>query len=363
MAHLPVHEVTLETLSTRRLNRALLARQHLLARTERPMNDVIEEIGGLQTQYAPSGYIALWTRLERFAKRDLTEAMERREVLHGTLMRVTIHSVTARDYWPIVAGIRRSRQKWIRRVSKGQWPDLDFERVADDLREVLADGPMRARDVTRAMTERGHPPQAVGWSSLWVDLVRIPPSGTWERRANDLYEISERWLPPDSSPTPMPDEIDGVRLLVRRYLGGFGPARLADISDWAGIPVRLVRDALEGMQLRRFRDEQDRELIDAPNAPLPAEDTPAPVRFLPVWDPTLLVNCRRTQILPEELRPRVFNVRTPQSVNTFLVDGAVAGAWRHDAGRIVTESFVDLPTHVQREVDDEAERLALLYTA
>jgi hypothetical protein len=99
-----------------------------------------------------------------------------------------------------------------------------------------------------------------------------------------------------------------------------------------------------------------------PDAPLPAEDTPAPVRFLPVWDPTLLVNCRRTQILPEELRPRVFNVRTPQSVNTFLVDGAVAGAWRHDAGRIVTESFVDLPTHVQREVDNEAERLALLYT-
>jgi hypothetical protein len=321
------------------------------------MSDVIDDIGGLQTQYAPSGYIALWSRVAGFAKRHLTEAMERHEVLHGTLMRVTIHSVTASDYWPMVAGIRRSRQKWVLLVTTRQRGDLNLARAGEELRAVLADGPLRSREVTRAMLERGYPPQAVGWGSLWVDVVRIPPSGTWERRANDLLELSDRWLPPDSAPAPIPSEIEGVQLLVRRYLGGFGPARVADIADWAGTPSRLVSSAIEGMELPRFSDETGRELIDLPDEPLPDEATPAPVRFLPVWDPTLLVNCRRTQILPEALRPLVFNVRTPHSVNTFLVDGQVAGTWRHESDRVVTESFVELPKDVQREVDEEAERL------
>ena len=84
--------------------------------------------------------------------------------------------------------------------------------------------------------------------------------------------------------------------------------------------------------MRRFLDEQGKELVDLPRAPLPDPDTPAPVRFLPVWDATLLVHARRTQILPEEHRSRVFNVKTPQSVHTFLVDGQVAGTWRHERG-------------------------------
>jgi hypothetical protein len=351
----------LETLSTRRLNRAVLARQHLLERSTKPLTEVIHEIAGLQTQYAPSGYLALWSRIADFERESLTRSMEKREVIHGTLMRVTLHSVTARDYWPIVAGIRRSRQDWMLRVTQDMRGSFDVEEIARALREVLEPGPMRARDVSAAMTGRGFPTQAVGWASLYVDIVRIPPSGTWERRANDLYELAERWLPPDSTPGGMPDEIDGVRLLVQRYLGAFGPARPADLAGWAGISLQLVKQALDGIELRRFRDEQRRALIDLPDAPLPTEETPAPVRFLPVWDPTLLVHCRRALILPEGYRSLVFNTRTPHSVNTFLVDGQVAGTWRHEEGRIVTKSFQPLPARVQREVDDEGERLSKLY--
>jgi hypothetical protein len=45
------------------------------------------------------------------------------------------------------------------------------------------------------------------------------------------------------------------------------------------------------------------------------------------------------QVLPEELRPRVFSTRTPQSVPTFLVDGRVAGTWRYARGRVKVEPF------------------------
>ncbi len=169
----------------------------------------------------------------------------------------------------------------------------------------------------------------LGLSGLALDLVRVPPSGTWERRRADLYALAEDWVGPvDSKPA------EGAEHLVRRYLQGFGPARATEIADWAGVNVKTIRPALERLSLRRFQDEQGKELVDLPRAPLPDPDTPAPVRFLPVWDATLLVHARRTQILPEEYRPRVFNVKTPQSVNAFLVDGQVAGTWRHEKGRV-----------------------------
>jgi hypothetical protein len=82
------------------------------------------------------------------------------------------------------------------------------------------------------------------------------------------------------------------------------------------------------------------------------------VRFLPTWDASLLVHARRTQILPEAYRSRVFHVKTPHSVATFLVDGQAAGTWRHQDGRgVVVEPFDALPAGDRREVRQEAERL------
>jgi hypothetical protein len=100
---------------------------------------------------------------------------------------------------------------------------------------------------------------------------------------------------------------------------------------------------IDRLPLRRFRDEKGRELLDVQRAPLPDPKTPAPVRFLSTWDATLLVHARRTQILPEPYRPLVFNTKTPHSVPTFLVDGAVAGTWRYERGRVETKPFEPLP--------------------
>jgi hypothetical protein len=191
---------------------------------------------------------------------------------------------------------------------------------------------------------------------MWLDLVRVPPSGTWERRRADIYAAAEDWLgPPDVSPE------DGMELLVRRYLAGFGPATRNEIADWAGLPVGALAPALDRLRLRRFRAEDGAELLDLPRAPLPDPETPAPVRFLPTWDATLLVHARRTGILPEEHRPRVFSTKTPQSVPTFLVDGEVAGTWRHDRGRVRLEPFGRLDRATRAELDEEAERLAAFH--
>jgi hypothetical protein len=348
--------VSQRTLSARELNRALLARQLLLERSTLPLTRALEQVAGLQTQYAPSAYIGLWARLRDFRREELTEALEARRAVQATLMRSTIHVVSAEDFWLLVAGIRDERRAWIGRVQAAQLEGMDMDAVARRVRALLAERPRRHTEMLELLATDGYPRAAWGAAGHWIDLVRVPPSGTWERRRADLYGLADEWL----GPTDV-SAADGMEHLVRRYLGGFGPAPLTDAANWAGLPVAALRPAVDRLQLRRFRDEQGGELLDLPGAPLPDPDTPAPVRFLPTWDATLLVHARRSLILPERYRPRVFNTRTPHSVPTFLVDGAVAGTWRHDQGRIRLEPFERLAPVVRRELDDEAERLAAFH--
>ena len=143
-------------------------------------------------------------------------------------------------------------------------------------------------------------------------------------------------------------EADALEHLVRRYLAGFGPASLGDLGSWAGLPLTTLRPVLERVGTRRFRDEQGGELFDLPDAPLPEEGTPAPPRFLSTWDANLLVHARRTQVLPERHRGRIFHIRAPNSFPTFLVDGAVAGTWRHEEGRVRLEPFEPLGAATRR---------------
>jgi hypothetical protein len=346
--------VTAERILTEReLNRALLARQLLLQRGRGSLPKALERIGGIQAQYAPSMYVGLWTRLDGFQRRKLDRALERRAVVQGTLLRSTIHLVCPGDWWRWAKAIRdHRRESWLK-----YHRDLSARELATAARKVrsrLTEGPATRAELQELI---GKGSAGVNGISLWLDLVRIPPSGTWERRRADLYALAEEWLGPD----PGADQDDATADLVRSYLRGFGPAAPAEIADWAGLAPKRVAATLEQMNLRRFRDRDGKELVDLPRAPLPDPDTPAPVRFLPVWDATLLAHARRTQILPEEHRSRVFNVRTPQSTNTFLVDGQVAGTWRYEKGKVVTEPFARLDAATRRALEDEAERLAELH--
>jgi hypothetical protein len=341
--------MVVRTLTERELNRALLARQLLLARAELPITQAIERIGGLQTQYAPSGYIGLWSRLLGFEREDLTAALERRRVIQGTLMRATIHMVSARDYPLMAAGVRESRRTWWLQASRHQGRASVFDSAARRVHAILAEGPRRRTDIATQLRL-----DSVTWNGvgLWLDLVRVPPSGTWDQRRADLYGLAEGRIGPQQV-----DKEDGLDLLVRRYLGAFGPASRKDIANWAGVSLPEVERALDRTKTRRFRDERGTELWDLPRGPLPDPATPAPVRFLPTWDAALLVHARRTQILPEAHRPKVFHTKTPHSIGTFLVDGQVAGTWKHDGGSVRPTPFEPLPRPIQRELRDEAERL------
>jgi hypothetical protein len=343
------------TLGQRELNRALLARQLLLERSSAALPRVLERMGGLQAQYAPSMYIGLAARMEGLEREQLDRALERRSAVQGTLLRATIHLVSRADYWPVALAVRRPRREaWLRARSRRGYSASQMSGAARKLRARLGEGAMSRKEIEELL---GSDSVVTNGVNMWLDLVRVPPSGTWERRRADLYAAADHWV----GPPPGLDEAEAIELLVSRHLGGFGPAPVEDIAGWAGVHPKRLGPAIDSMKLRTLRGEAGGELIDLPRAPLPAADTPAPPRFLPTWDATLLVHARRTGILPEEHRPKVFNTRTPQSVPTFLVDGRVAGTWTYAKGKVKLDPFGRLDSATRRALREESERLVELH--
>lgn len=341
-------------MTERQLNRALLARQHLLERVDRPIQDVLVAMAGLQAQYAPSMYIGLWTRVAGFQRADLTRRLEDRSVVQGTLLRVTIHLVAAGEWWPFSIATRQTRRTWWLRaqrtagVERTETEMIDAAaRVADQLANQ---GSLSAREL-EAIAGKGR----AGGIGLWLDLVRVPPTGTWERRRADQYASAERWIGP---PPAGLSEDRAVDHLVTRYLTAFGPATPKDIATFCGLPVGAVTPSFDRIGVRRFRSPVGRPLVDVIDGLLPDPETTAPVRFLPTFDATLLVHCRRTGILGEQHRPLIFTSKNPQSVGTFLVDGVVAGTWTWNGDRVQVAAFESLRRGYAKAVAAEADRLS-----
>jgi hypothetical protein len=273
----------------------------------------------------------------------VTRALERRSLVQATLMRITIHVCSRRDFWPIALATRDARRdRWLR-TRKGAF-------TAATVRARLEGGATLRRDELAALVGR----ERIEGVGQWLDLVRVPPAGTWHRRRADVFGLAEDWLGPP--PAGLTAEA-GAELLVRRYLGGFGPATRAAIADWAGLRVGDLGPVLERLDLRELRTDTGADLVDLPRAPRPPADAPAPVRLLPTWDATLLGHARRAQVLPEEHRSKVFSTTSPQSLPTVLVDGRVAGTWRLEDGHVVVTPFGRFDGATRRAVAAEAERV------
>jgi len=309
-------------------------------------------MAGIQNQYAPNAYLRLWSCLTEFRAADLTAAYERNEVVQGTLMRGTIHAVSANDYHPMAAGLRGLRRAWARRVHRGT--DTDRDATSTAVTRALS-GRTLPRAGLHALLE-GAEPSVTATIDTDAELLRVPPSGTWKRRRADIYALAD-----DRIGHVEVNEADGLEHLVRRYLGAFGPAAVGDIASFIGMPITPLKPVLVSMALREFRDDAGKRLLDLPDAPLPDESTPAPVRFLPTWDAMLLVHARRTGVLPEAFRPMIFHTKMPPSYPTILVDGQVVATWRWEDDEIRVDALRPLLPGERQAIGEEGERLAAFH--
>ncbi len=260
-------------------------------------------------------------------------------------MRQTLHLVTPRDYALIWAAMSETSFPWENGRAK---------QLALSVSALAADRPVTSTEaIARLESEYGltgaDARRAWRMARVAALIVHHPERALWQPRNDGRFvAIAE----------PQPQvPVEARAEIFRRYLAAFGPSTRRDIAAWSRMRVAEIDASLELLEpLRRFRDEQGRELLDVPRAPLPDAETPAPVRFLPKWDNVLLAWADRTRVLPEQYRKTVIKVNGDVA-QTFLVDGFVAGTWRVDDGRVVPEPFEPLSAAALREIEDEAGRL------
>ena len=338
-----------DILSNRALNRATLARQHLLERSSIPIPDMIDHLVGMQAQNPLDPYFGLWARISDFDPLDLSGMIEERQAVRTAFLRATIHLVTSRDLLRIdptvrPVAVRVFASTTFARAIEG----IDFEELLHTGRSLLEEKPRSRADLAKLLAaiwpdrDAQSLAQAVTYN---LPLVQIPPRGIWGKKGNATWATVESWLgtPIDARPAP--------ERLALRYLAAFGPATVADMRTWSGITglAAVVEQIRPDLQV--LRDDQGRELLDLPDAPRPDPDTPAPPRFLPEYDNVLLGHSDRSRVIGPDARP-------PGWAGNVLYDGFLVGSWKlatSKAGpRISVSPFQALSSRAESEVAEEA---------
>lgn len=345
-----------ETLTLRQLNRATLARQMLLERTDLPVVSVVERLCGIQAQEARPPFVGLWSRVAGFHRDDLHSLLHKRTVVRATFLRATLHLLTASDYTAFRAAIQpvlTEAQRVLGTRAKGLEPDKVLP-VATALYQREPMNFNQLRPLLRAefpdVNER-----ALGYTvRTQLPLVMVPTEDRWGYPSVADFTLAQDWLTEPLSDDDSPDE------LVRRYLAAFGPATAADVQTWSGLRGAKTILARLRPELVTVLDENGREMFDLPDAPRPPADTPAPARFLPEFDNLVLSHADRTRVIADEHRGLVVtkNLRVRASV---LYDGFACGTWDVERKKTSTTLrvalFRPLPAQAVRELTAEGERL------
>lgn len=344
--------------SRRALNRATLARQLLLRREKVKPAKAIARLAGMQAQLARPPFIGLWSRLEKFDRQSLTHAIERREVVRGTMMRATLHLMSREDFITFRPVLQPMLSQVMKAVFRDKADRFDVAALVAAARDYFDKSP-ETFDGLRGHLRARFPKldeRAMGYLvRMHLPLVQIPAEGAdWAYPSAATFAVAESWLG---------EKIDGddrPHALALRYLAAFGPATLRDFQAWSG--VAAAPGFLEDLRpkLVTVRDDRGRELLDLPKAPRPDEGEEAPVRFLPEFDSLMLAFADRTRIIADEHRPLIYtkNLLVPA---TFLVDGFAAGTWKIERkkklARLILKPFGTLTKRAKADLAREGETL------
>jgi winged helix DNA-binding protein len=342
------------SVTQRRLTVSLVDRQLLLSRAELPAPAAVRRLAALQAQYPPSPYFALFARVAGFEVDHLERALRRGTVVKATLMRATLHLVAGTDYPSFAVAWRQQHLTDVR--GRHRDVEVDEAAVTAGVRELLR-RPRTAAEIKDCVDELSggavRPADRLHYARALVPMRHVFPSGGW--RHHRAFTVVAK--PEDLAPV----EPAATALLLRRYLAAFGPATREDMAHFTYLRYRQLDPALAELGATvRYTDESGRELYDLPRAPLPDEDTPTPVRFLPNWDAALLSHADRTRILPTRWHDRVVKSANGGLLASYLLDGQVAGLWTVNrtgsAATMRLTPFVPIPDAMSAEVEREALR-------
>jgi hypothetical protein len=324
----------------------------LLERRELSAEEAIGRVAGLQSQASLPPFVGLWTRVADFEESELQELIDSRRVVRATLMRHTIHFVPAEDYVWLRPTIQPALDANFGAQTRKRLAGVDLAPFLRAARKELRKRPLtfaEIKELIRSLDPESDVDAIAYGVRTHVELIGVPNQTRWRFGGRAPFVLAEDWLGRElGKPDP--------KAMVRRYLAAFGPATPADATAWSGVGgMRPVFEAMRS-ELRVLRDENGRELFDLPDAPLPPADTPAPVRFLPEYDNTLLGHRDRTRVIADQHRSLIY-IGPGLMSGTVLVDGFGAAGWRVKDGELELNPFRRLTKAERTEIDGEGEAL------
>lgn len=352
-------------LSTRDLNRALLARQMLLGRESISPLEALGRLVALQGQAPRAPFIGLWARLANFDPADLRRLIAERKVVRSSLMRATLHLTTAEDFLAIRPVLRNDLAAPTKDRPEPTIPlpgglrasEAELAPILSLARDHFARTPQPFESLREVIEKAGHGDvRVMAYAArILLPLVQASSDAEFGYRPGGEFVLAEAWL--GRGVAAKPDRTG----LLRRYLAAYGPATPADFTAWSGEKGAAALFEALGDELVSYRDERKRRLFDLKGAPMPGAGTEAPARLLPDFDAAVLGHQDRGRIVaPENLAKAITskNLLVPPMV---LLDGFVAGTWRLEikrkAAEVTIRPFAPLKARDRADLEAEAESL------
>lgn len=291
----------------------------------------VAAMGPIQTQVARSAYTGLASRRPGTTYDDVETAYRSGQILRGTSLRGTVHTVVAGDHPVLDAVTRRATSAFWRRTLGVEPATVQAEmesfahswRAPEDLRDHLSawlasvGGPLLQDTAGRSLAHSHS------------GLVRRPVSGMgWDRRTSPEYAAAT-WLDPARALASFEDALDSLCGLHVRSLG---PSAVADIAWWSGAPVSAVRSSLDRLSragaVRSARGPDGQEFFDSPHARVDAPDPGT--RLLAEFDSLVCGYApkNRLRFVDAEAREYYWTSSNGMYASVLLHDGRLRGSWK-----------------------------------
>lgn len=361
-----------------------LARHHLAGRAPaESLAAVVRDMGGAQAQLASAAQMSLWARTRDLKLADVDEALDKRTLVKAACMRRTLFLVPSKELAMFVRGSARRAEKEIRWARGKGVPDRVLDAAIEAALEIL-DQPLTRTEiagrVSRRLGVQMQPIHGGGWGSR--KKIAGVPVGSLTYPVVDLLHLvgargvvcygpyqgneptfvrADAWIPKWRD---VPRE-KAEGLLLRRYLGAFGPATVEDFAMWAGITLTDAREIWSREQagiapvdvagraaalLRKDLHELEEARLDHPH-----------VNLLPHFDTFLLGHRERRHLVTAEHHADIYRAQG-WIAPVVLVDGRSIGIWEHTREgnrlRVQVRKFEPISRGVLASIRQEAQDLS-----
>jgi hypothetical protein len=335
----------------------------------------VTRTAGIQAQVMSAAELALCTRVEGLAPRDVQAAIfQDRTLVKTWAMRGTLHLLAASEL-PLYVAARDWQQtaRWSNYFTAfGLTTSAQQEAFLSAIPHVLEQGPLTRKQLADAVASHTGIAQARDFilSESWGtplkpaayrgDLCFGPGQGKTATFMNPRGSIGE-WQPIEPQ--------QALAELARRYLWAYGPATSDDFRFWWGCGKTLAKtlfhelsEEVEEVEVEGWRAFALRATVPLMQSVEPVEQ----IHLLPLFDAYTIGAPPRggEPLLAPAYKSQVFN-QQGWAFAVVLVNGSIQGVWDYTIRRshivVKVNLFCSSTTAIRKGIAAEAERLGHLF--